>query len=255
MNKLIIILTFSIIILNSCNSDNKQIDNKVSNNISKTDTIISEGDYGKISGFWLSKKYYNDILKYKNPKKSQEISTLSFVKINGKDRTALIAWNFHEGITENIDWKNGFLYINGSKITLFDNELLYEEDTLIKFEINNDKNILNNLIFKGIYLNHNDTVRFYENGRIEGLDSVNYYTPMIDYMDAGRQVNQISLKENMNEIDFKDNETFGFQFSGDTLFIYNLNCKQFEQDRCVVVEFGELKYKLIKRMPNNVQNQ
>ena len=99
------------------------------------------------------------------------------------------------------------------------------------------------MIFKGTYRLGDRIVVLKENGKVQGLDDYTNYVPNIDYIGSGMQVNQIKLENKRNEVEY-----LGFDFKNDTLNIYKLKCLTVDtlNDDCFEVEFGKLKYKLIK---------
>ena len=245
---IIAILFFS---LNSCDNEIKQ----------KESVIINKGEVKEdkqevekigikkkteINGLWLNKEYYSNIIKFKDPRKYQESSEISFLKIDSSANKILIAWNFHEGINGNLKNINSKYYFEENPIEFKNNELIYKENRFVKLDgVDNDSFILNKLIFNGKYLSESDTVVFYKNGKIKGLKGFKFYQPIIDYMDSGMDVNQLYLgKESTNH--YINSELFGFDFENDTLIIYELECSEKIENDCMIVKFGEIKEKLIK---------
>jgi hypothetical protein len=108
-----------------------------------------------------------------------------------------------------------------------------------------DFGVVEELLFAGSYrTREGTTVRFTPEGRVLGLDTVNYYIPFSDYIGPGLDVDEIEMGS-----DPKNPTTFGFRFQNDTLSIYKLNCLEgydSTDHSCVVVDFGELKWKLLK---------
>lgn len=244
-----IIITLTIGFFCSCSSTDKNTDR---NNFKTKDTTIS------FTGYWLCKDYVESIRTFKSPKKAQDNSAFIFIPDRTLKQTMMIS-NFHEGgpnltILSKDDhyelWEiqDDSLIQQLSTIEMIDKTTLKIGDRLF-VNINpvqgeNGSRILDEILFKGIYTNASGaTIEFKNTGQIVGMDNIKRYEPVIDYIDAGMQVDQIALGQNKNELEY-----FGFTFNQDTLTLYNLNCLTFDStdNRCVEVELGEPAYKLWK---------
>lgn len=214
------------------------------------------------AGYWLSEAYFNSINKDKSPKKAQEGSEDCFIVI--PDRTlkkTMMIWNFHEGSGDFTVLKNDDKYqlcevvedgINPQKDieVIAENKIKIGNKFFVKItpyaKADNASNplILEAILFSGKYQSNSGTiVEFKNNGQVTGLGNYQYYEPLIDYMDAGLQVDQVRLGESE-----KKNNLFGFKFKLDTLLIYQLNCIEYDStnQQCGLVDYGQLKYKLVR---------
>jgi len=110
-----------------------------------------------------------------------------------------------------------------------------------------DWGILNEILFTGKYQNQDGKeVVFAIDGHIIGLDSVAYYQPHTDY--TGEQdlgVDRISMGRSQENV-----RVYGYQFDKDTLFIYRIDCVQYDSiaHQCGLEKLGGLRWKL-QRMP------
>jgi hypothetical protein len=248
-----IIIALTIGLLFSCSSTDNKTDQTSVTNFKTYDTIIS------FAGYWLCKDYFESINNFKSPKKAQDNSEFIFIPDRTLKQTMMIA-NFHEGgpvltILKNIDhyelWEiqEDSLTQRLDKIEIIDNINIKIGDRLF-VKINptkgdNSSRILEEILFKGTYSNSTGTtIEFKNTGQVIGLDNFKIYEPVIDYIDAGMQVDQIGLGQNKNELEY-----FGFKFNKDTLELYKLNCLTYDSadNRCVEVELGQLKHKLWKK--------
>lgn len=240
-------------ILFSCSSTDKKNDKIHSTNFKTKDTSIS------FAGNWLSKAYFESINTLKSPKEAQDNSAFIFIPDRTLKQTVMIE-NFHEGgptltILKNVDqyelWEeqNDSLTQFLDKIQIIDTNKIKISNRLfvriypLKHE--NDPLILESVLFKGIYTdNKGARIEFKNNGEVSGLDNFKIYAPMIDYMDAGREVDQVGLGTNKNDLEY-----YGFKFNKDTLELFNLNCLTFDSinNRCVEVELGKQTHKLWKK--------
>lgn len=240
-------------LLFSCNLNNNQNNNIYKSDFKKFDTSIS------FSGHWLSENYYNDILKNKSPRKSQMGS--QFITIPDKTlKDVIVIYNFHEGRSNLCILKNGNHYElwERNNDSIIKNEANIEIISINKIKIGNDyfvkinpiENktnplILEEILFKGNYISDKGVkVEFTNDGKIKGLSDFKFYYPLIDYFDAGLQVDQVEL--GINE---KDIVRYGFKFNNDTLKIYDLFCVTNDPttNTCLDVKFGKLKFELIKK--------
>ena len=239
----------------SCSSSDKQDKDKTrtSVDIKTFDTTIY------FTGTWLSENYFNSINKLKSPKLAQDESSYIFIPDRTLKETMMIS-NFHEGGPSLTILKNKERYqiweIQEDSIVGLTGEIEIISDTKIKikdkifikinsFSSNDYFKILEEILFKGVYTDSNGkNIEFKNNGEIVGLDKFHYYRPLGDYFASGSQVDQISLSTIEKEYNW-----FGFKFNNDTLEIYKLNCLQIDSvnNDCVIVENGEMKYKLWRK--------
>lgn len=242
-------------LLLSCSSSDKQENDKTvtSVDIKTFDTTIY------FAGTWLSEDYFNSINKFKSPKLAQDGSSFISIPDRTLKKTMMIA-NFHEGgpsltILKNQDkyqiWEmqdDSIVGLTGDIEVISDTKIKINDKNFIKinpFTSDDYFKILEEILFKGVYTDSNGkNIEFKNNGEIVGLDKFHYYRPLDDYFDSGSQVDQISLSTIEKEYNW-----FGFKFNNDTLEIYKLNCLQMDSvnNDCVIVENGELKYKLWRK--------
>lgn len=212
----------------------------------------------EISGQWISEEYFESIKNTKSPKKVQTGSEyMSIPEHSGEPITILI--NFHERIDSLVILRRSNTYeiwqverntithrvrrikiLANDKISV-DGKNFYKIDPVRK---NGTPLVLEELLFQGRYISKNGTiVEFTKERNVSGLDDVEYYEPMVDYFDAGRQIDQVGLRRAGKEI-----EWFGFRFNGDTLNIYSLNCITYDsaEKRCLEVAYGALAFSFIK---------
>lgn len=254
MNKLKnIIFILTIGLLCSCYSSDKNAEQTSANNFKTKDTTIL------FTGHWLCRDYFESINNFKSPKNAQNNSEYIYIPDRTLKQTMMIS-NFHEGGPALTILSNNNHYelweIQDDSITQQLNKIEIIDETNIKIgsrlfvKINpvksdNGSKILEEILFKGIYTNAlRITIEFKNDGQITGLDNFKIYEPVIDYIDAGMQVDQIAIGRNKEEL-----EHFGFKFNNDTLELFKLNCITFDSinERCVEVEFGQLTYKLWKK--------
>lgn len=207
-----------------------------------------------ISGSWLSENYYNSIREFKSPRKAQDSSLFIVIPAMTLQPTNLI-YNFHEGSAVLIFrkandhyeiWESEhdslFRWLGDVKI-ISPEKINFLNTTFVKISSSvntNNSLILEALLFKGYYLQSDgETIEFKDDRQIIGLDNFHFYKPVIDYYDAGLQVDQVDLGKSENDL-----QRFGFKFNGDTLELYKLKCLTFEGHRCMEVDFGQLAYKL-----------
>ena len=242
-------------LLFSCSSSNRQENGGATTlvDIKTLDTTIY------FSGSWLSENYFNSIREFKSPKKAQDGSEFIVIPNRTLKPTMIIA-NFHEGGPSLTILKNGDKYqiweTQDDSVVQLMNDIQIISETKIKIgnqnfikinslTIKDDFKILEEILFKGRYTNADGkNIDFQNNGELSGLDKFHYYLPQNDYFDAGSQVDQVGL--GMSD---KNIEWYGFKFNIDTLEIYKLNCVTLDSTdkRCVVVENGDLTYKLWKK--------
>ena len=169
-------------------------------------------------------------------------------------------YNFHEGGSALTILKKDNQFqlweIQNDTLTQFLNTIENVSDTKIKIgdkyfiklnlaEAKDDFRVLEELLFKGEYTNASaEKIVFNNNGELAGLNKFTRYLPVDDYYDEGSQVDQIGLGTSEKKF-----EWFGFKFKADTLELFQLKCVEFDStsQRCGIVEYGELKYKIWKK--------
>jgi len=236
----------------SCNqrADNReQIDRQ-----DLTDTVLtSETIPTDFGGNWVNKKYVDKLKETKSPKASQDIVPITMLMLPKEtNQKATIIWGFHEGTSGTVKQHNGQFGIqtgteNEFELTfkLEDNLLKTEKDEFVKIKYSDDGHtydIIEQLLFAGKYDLEGKQVEFTYDGKVKGLDTIAEYTVIIDYYDAGMQVDQLYLGAG-----YDNHKRYGFQFKQDTLIIYQLDCVQREDDYCVVVANGQELFKMTKK--------
>ena len=210
--KILIILTLMLSI--SCSSNDKTI---------------------SFAGSWICEDYFKNINEFKSPMKAQDGSMFIFISDTAL-KEAMMIYNFHEGAPQSLD---SIQFLSPTKIKLAGKTFLKINPIQIEY---GSYRILEEILFKGSYTNaEGKNVEFKNNGQVEGLDNFHFYSPSIDYFDAGMQVDQVQFGTSEKEL-----SPFGFKFNKDTLELYKLNCLTFDSTdkRCVEVENGQLAYKL-----------
>jgi hypothetical protein len=240
-------------LLCSCSSTDKNTEQTSAANFKTKDTTIS------FTGYWLCKDYFESINNFKSPKKAQDNSAFIFIPDRTIKQTMMIG-NFHEGGPTLTILSNGDHYelweIQEDSLTQQLDKIEIIDETNIKIgdrvfvkinplQSDNGSRILEEILFKGTYTNALGTaIEFKNNGQIIGLDNFKIYEPIIDYIDAGMQVDQIGFGQSKDELEY-----FGFMFNKDTLELFKLNCLTFDStdNRCVEVELGQQTHKLWKK--------
>jgi len=239
-----ILLTFGI--LCSCTSPDKQKVGQPTQDFKTLDTIVP------FSGFWVNEFYINNIKKNKSPRLSQNVDESCITIPNKTLQVTRMVAGFHEGAADMIVVKKNdnfyfyYKYDDTIRNLAYDiqivskNEIKIGKNTFIKTE----EKFLEDILFSGKYLDSIGVeVQFTKDGQIIGLDSFKLYEPIYDYIDAGMDVDQIGLGTNQGKIKY-----YAFRFNRDTLLIYDLRCLTYDSTNksCVIVDFGNQKYKLIK---------
>lgn len=252
-------ILLALILLASCNDKPKSTEQTVPEN--KKETTVTKikpaeplkRDASDFGGIWVNKKYVDKLLASKSPKKSQDVTPITMLILpNNLNQEATVIWGFHEGTTGKVVKKNGTYEIlseesgePGQTFQLEKDRIKTKKDEFIKIKVTggkNDYNVVEQLLFAGKYEIDGKQVEFTPNGKVTGLDSFSYYSVLIDYYDAGMQVDQIRLGKS-----FENSKLFGFEFTKNKLTIYELKCVKSAGDHCEVVKNGKKLYKLIKK--------
>jgi len=141
---------------------------------------------------------------------------------------------------------------SGEIVTISRAEIRIAHQYFMKFQhpdpTKYDYNIVEEFLFAGNYrLENGAKVSFSGDGRVYGLDSVKYFTPTVDYIGPGLDVDQLWMGVSP---DVYKSTKYAFKFINDTLFICKLNCLEgydSTDNSCGEVDFGQLKWKLIKK--------
>ena len=204
------------------------------------------------AGSYVSEKYLTSIRDKKSPRKAQESIEECFIRIpdNTLVPTSMII-NFHETLTDLVPLNHNGTYelwekqndsLTKARYTI---EIVAADKIKIGNNIfvkinpdiaDNQPRILEEILFKGTYaMKNGEKVEFKNNGEVIGLGKYKYYAPLIDYFDAGLDIDQVGLGETRDKL-----TNFGFKFSKNGLDLYDLKCKTFDkkENRCVEVDFG-----------------
>lgn len=240
----------------SCGSDTKPAQQSVAPAIN----FKSKSVPVPFAGSWISEDYLNKIREHQSPRKAQEGSEECYIQLPDNTlRTATMVINFHEGLSDLVTVSNNGVFQLWDKQGDTLSTPLYTIQTLsadsikigdkLFIKINpttttNDPRILEEILFKGMYnTKKGERVEFKPNGEVSGLGKYKYYEPVIDYFDAGLQVDQVGLGETADKLEY-----FGFKFKKDKLELYKLKCDAYDDidKRCVDVSLGEKIYELQK---------
>lgn len=214
----------------------------------KVSTTAFKGD-----GAWVSKKYADKLLSTKSPKKSQDVTPITMMVLpNALNKEATIILEFHEGGKGKLVAKNDGYEIQSKKGDGPSHAFQYKKgivksknDAFIKLKFKGSKNdykVAEQLLFAGKYDLDGKQVEFTSSGKVSGLGSFSFYSVLIDYYDAGMQVDQIRLGKS-----YENSELYGFKFKQDKLIIYELKCVDGDGKYCNVVKNGKRLYKLKKK--------
>jgi hypothetical protein len=213
-----------------------------------------------LRGQWISQAYLDDLTRTGSPRKAQEGSEEVFLILpDSLDGTAALHYNFHEVM-------NGLrIGLTDDGIRLYDPEgmrgtgpayslkkldtdrILLNNKPFVRIQVSmNDQmpRVLERVLFDGMYqLPNGQRVTFDTDGRVRGLAGFQAYRPLLDYFDAGLQVDQVALGNSPDEM-----KAYGFDFRKDKLTIYALKCKTFDKasGQCVDVALGEALYTLAR---------
>lgn len=212
------------------------------------------------AGNWISETYLRDIREHQSPRKAQETIEECYIQLPDHTlRSSTMIINFHEGISDLVMvnnngafhlWEKAGDTLSNVKYTIQPisaDSIKIGEKLFVKINSStagNEPQILEEILFKGKYKSKNgEQVEFKSNGEVTGLGKYKYYKPVIDYFDAGLQVDQVGLSETADKM-----ENFGFKFKKDRLELYALKCTTYDniEKRCVEVDFGNKTNELAK---------
>lgn len=254
----VFILTITLAALLSCRSEQKPTTETVS--------TPKKLDFKEIkapipfAGTYINETYLTSIRDQKSPRKAQEGIGECFIRIpeNTLTPTSMIV-NFHETLTDLIPLNHDGTYelwekqndsLTKARYTIgivSEDKIKIGNHTFIR--INPDMTggqprILEDILFKGNYeLKKGQKVAFKNNGEVTGLGKYKYYAPLIDYLDAGLDIDQVGLGETRDKL-----TNYGFKFRKNGLDLFELKCKTFDkkEKRCVEVDFGKKAFDLSK---------
>jgi len=209
-------------------------------------------------GLWVNEHYVNAIRQGKPIRESQDTETSC---INIPDRTlqgTSFIFGFHEGGEGLVVVKNGSDYLtyalhDGHCVdtlrSLTDGRLQIGRENYVRIgEADTtlyDLGVLEQLLFAGEYrrLDAAGTVVFKKNGKIDGLDSLGWYDPAIDYADWGYETKLDHIRLGADREHLHD---YGFRFVGNTLEIYTIDCLKPDGKDCVLDTLGRKIYSFQK---------
>jgi len=215
------------------------------------------------AGAWLSEDYYNSIKKFRSPRKAQGGSEyIKYIVIPNRTLVEGARGNFHEGIGFGV-FKNGEKYQTGSVSNngLSDIEVIsptklqIEGKSFVKINPVMKKRrgielILEEILFKGEYKDKDGkTIQFKRDGQVIGLEGFHYYAPLLDYADAGLNIDMVILGKTEKDLETPPanfSKWFGFKFNKNNFELYKVKCLTYYENECVKVDFGQLVYKLRK---------
>jgi len=208
------------------------------------------------TGLWVSEHYVNGVRQGKPLRELQGGETRCIVIPARTLQETIWIYGFHEGgggvvfVKKGPDYFTYSLYdghpvdtlevLGGDRLRIGrSNYIRVGERDSTQYDLG----VLEQLLFAGRYLRSNagDTAVFSKNGKIEGLDSLSWYEPVIDYTGDPTSVDHIRLgrdKEHLND--------YGFRFVGDTMMVYSIHCLQQADGDCVSDTLGRRMYVLQK---------
>jgi len=209
-------------------------------------------------GLWVNERYVNEIKGGKPIRECQDTDTRCIVVPRRTLQVTSIIFGFHEGGPGLVFVKKGSEYF---ALALYDGHCVDtvhvlageklkfgrdyyvrvgEEDTTLP-----DLGVLEQLLFAGKYKRPDAprTISFDQNGKIEGLDSLNWYDPTIDYADWGYETKLDHIRLGSDREHLHD---YGFRFVGNTLEIYTINCLKQAGTDCILDTLGRQMYALQK---------
>ena len=209
-------------------------------------------------GLWVNEHYVNEIKSGKPIRESQDTETKCIVIPRRTLQVTRIIFGFHDGGQSLVFVKNGLEYF---AYALYDGRCvdtlhvlagerlkfgrdyyvrLGEEDSTLP-----DLGVLEQLVFAGKYKlpDAAGTVSFEKNGKIDGLDSLSWYEPAIDYADWGYETKLDHIRIGADRKHLHD---YGFRFAGNTLEIYTIDCLKQAGNACVLDTLGRQVYALQK---------
>jgi len=205
------------------------------------------------AGCWIDQTYAAMIEQTKSPRKSQDGALMICIPEHVGEKTSYI-YNFHEGgavleLQERNDQWSLIESPQQKKSKAFvlkrnaQSNLLLDTTTFISFATVKEKdNPLIDLLFQGIWKTQNGAaIRVGVDGSITGMQEYKEMRPMLDYWDAGLNVDMVEMVQWDGQIDM-----LGFLFQGDTLSLFKLRCVTMEDEMCVERKLGELLHQWVK---------
>ncbi len=199
------------------------------------------------NGTWVIESYIDTLLRTRSAARSQ--GSEYFVCFPRSLSDTAYTFVYHEGGGQFRLAKHGGSYFlmgfgqpsDPKEVTMLDGgrKLRIGSDTFVKKTDN--IGIPEQVLFKGSYQLGAGTIVFSEDGTVTGLDNIRYYSIQNDYIGPGYGAVDIIFLGTIKD----PQEMYCFEFSGDTLVIYDVMCvEQDANGTCLDLEKGALKYKL-----------
>lgn len=244
---LIYSLIFSVLF--SCSKNQKNSDE----NDATDDVKVSPVSLIDYSYVWLSQSYYDGLLNDLTHADLYDVSDISFIAMSPNQNNMIIVSDFYSGSGYDQTVINGKLLLYGDdmnnqhndtltvNIIRPDNLISINGDTLFKTHIQDSNYLLESILFAGNYkLNGQEA-------SVE-IDSSGMITNFFDYNHM--MVESTQAKETgYNAIIMtgpKSGKQFLYEFSGDTLKLYDQNCTYFKKEGETCLTHENLLYSLIK---------
>ena len=199
------------------------------------------------NGGWVNSKYVQTLRQSKSPRVAQGAAELSALVVPSMtDQPALLIWGFHEAsdyvLKTEADGRTSLHNAAGEECTYVleyapeGDSLKVGKDWFVRLASGNKPDqAANEYLFAGQYRLGDREVTFASDGKVTGLDSIRYYKPNLDYIDAGMQVDQVQLGRTADSL-----KTYSFSIRNNTLSLYRLNCTDYDStyQTCNVVANG-----------------
>jgi hypothetical protein len=231
--------------------------NEDSVELSKLKTRFSDTTI-PFEGLWVNEHYVNEVKGGKPIRECQDTETKCIVVPRRTLQVTGIIFGFHEGGQRLVFVKKGSEYyayalydghcvdtlhvVAGERLKFGRDYYvrLGEEDSTLP-----DLGVLEQLLFAGKYKRPDaaGTVSFEKNGKIDGLDSLSWYEPAIDYVDWGYETKLDHIRLGADRKHLHD---YGFRFVGNVLEIYTIDCLKQAGSDCVLDTLGRQVYALQK---------
>jgi hypothetical protein len=209
-------------------------------------------------GLWVNEHYVNEIKGGKPIRECQDTETKCIVVPRRTLQVTSIIFGFHEGGQSLAFVKKGSEYFahalyDGHCVdtlhVLAGEKLKFGRDYYVRVGEEDstlpDLGVLEQLLFAGEYKRPDaaGAVSFEKNGKIDGLDSLSWYEPAIDYTDWGYETKLDHIRLGADREHLHD---YGFRFVGNTLEIYTIDCLKKAGNDCILDTLGRQMYALQK---------
>jgi hypothetical protein len=259
--KLFIALLIASLLLNllliSCNQTTS------SSEAENTDSTFTIPFPEKYTGLYFTETYVNELLSSRSPRKAQNLAYFSGLIFYARNDSAFVNMDFnhHEG-----GWEIPVLMTEksaGYALNLTENspdfKIQFNEDgsvwidddewkgKMIKVQEKPELNLIdesvNHILFPTAFHFNDEIIRFHENGKLSGIDSLASYYVYLDYFGPGMNLDMIEFS---NKYDANLTYTYGFEFTDSSLQLFELQCIELDFDLCLEHTKGniilELKY-------------